>query len=254
MKIYKNSDLKTVKKEDIKNFEDVALLIESCSETYKNLLHRHFEYQKMREDGIWKEVYPTVETISKKAKCNEKTVDRFNSDLSAVVHHRRRWKGGKQTSNVYQMNKIFYQYMKAFWRLGLFKEGNPFQIWWEWIKKLWLDCNCDHLRFMNKVWNYKSPKSNSLDGTSEQPSEKMSLGENGKCPSSFNPLSEAMKICTDFVPSSKIQEMEAFLLRKTRDAINDLKWYAVDQKRHITNHVAFFTDALRRAFMKRKNC
>ena len=97
-------------------------------------------------------------------------------------------------SNVYQMNKIFYQYMKAFWRLGLFKEGNPFQIWWESIKKLWLDSNCDHLRFMNKVWNYKSPKSNSLDGTSEQPSEKMSLGENGKCPSSFNPLSRSYEL------------------------------------------------------------
>lgn len=246
MKIYKNQALKILKPEDFKTFDDIALLMESTSKSYRGLLHRHFELQKMREDGILKEVYPTIETISEKVGCSEKTVDRFNSDLAAVVPHRRRYKNGRQTSNVYRMNKVVYQYMKAFWRLGLWKAGNNFEIWWQWIKKIWLDCGSDHLRFMNKVWNHKPPSNNKLDSSSEQGSEKMSLGENRKCPSSSNPLSEVLKICISFVPSSEIKKIESLLLRKMRDAANDLKWYAMGPGNLIRSFPGFFADMLRR--------
>lgn len=251
MKLFKNETFKKIKSEDIKTFDDIALLMESASKTYNDLLHQHFEYQKRREDGIWKEVYPTIHRISKEVGCSEKTVDRFNSDFSAAVFHRKRFKNGKQTSNVYRMNKVVYQYMKAFWRLGLWKSGNNYKFWWEWIKKIWQECGCDHMAFMNKVWNYKSPKSKEINDGCEQRSKKMSLGENQKCPSSSNLLSGMIDRCTGWVPSSEIRKMDYLLKKKIEDSIRDMKWYASNGNT-IHSYQGFFADMLRRNLAPRK--
>lgn len=252
MKVYKNQIFKSVKAEDIRTFDDIALLMESASKTYNDLLHQHFEYQKMCEDGILKEVYPTIETIAEKVGCSEKTVDRFNADFSAAVFHRRRYRNGKQTSNLYKMNKVVYQYMKAFWRLGLWKAGNNFKFWWEWIKKMWQECGCDHFAFMNKVWNHKPYSSKKIDGSSEQAAKKMSLSNLDKCPSSSNPLSEMIDICTGWVPSSEIKKMERLLLSKARDAVNDMKWFSIEQRNKIRSYPGLFADMMRRNLASRK--
>lgn len=229
----RNQHFRSVNKEDIKTFDDLAVIMEGCSKTFRDLLHKHFEYQQRVEDGIWSDVYLKVDTIASEADCNEKTVDRFNTDFAALVQKRNRYINGRQTSNVYKMTKTVYQYMKAFWRLGLWKQGNNFDFWWKWIKKIWVDCGCDHLTFMNKVWNHKSNSLKNKDGSYEHGSKKMSLGDLGKCPSSSNSLSQEMNICTGWVPSGDVKKAEDWLRKKIRDSINDVKWYVVDQKHHL---------------------
>lgn len=244
MKI-KNEALRSLKPEDIKTFDDIALLVESASETYFRIAEHHFQLQRRREDGIWKEVFVEIDTIAKAVDCNEKTVDRFNRDMGCIIYKRNRFRNGKQTSNVYTANKVFYQYFKAFWRLGLFKGDLPFKVMWSWIKKLWVNSGCNHEEFMNKVWNRKPGQSNNLNDICKEGSQKMSLGDSGKCPSISNPLTEVMNICTSFVPSSDVRKAEVWLLKKVREAVNDIKWYAVDKKNPIGRFQALFSSRFR---------
>lgn len=242
---FTNEVFKSVKKEDIKTFDDLAVIFEGCSKTYMKLLKNHFEYQRRVDDGIWSDVHVKVDTIASEAECNEKTVDRFNIHLSAIVQKRNRYKNGKQTSNVYKMSKVAYQYMKAFWRLGLWKKGNNFDFWWKWIKQMWIDCGCDHLKFMNKVWNHKPLTHKEKDGNHEQSSEKMSHGNLAKCPSSSNSLSQEMKICTAFVPSEEVRKAESWLRKKIQDSVNDIKWYVVDQKHRLRSFKGLLSSRLK---------
>jgi hypothetical protein len=243
MKIWKNHQLSAVNPTDVKTGDDIFLLMESASKSYQKLLIEHFRYQQMVEDRVIKEVYPSANKLSHDLDISQKTVHRFNKDLACVIFKRNRWKAGKQTSNLYKMSKIFYQYLKAFRRLGLFKVGIRFQERWEWIKKMWMDLGCDHDRFMNKVWSY-SPLRKSKNY--EQGSKKMSLGDFKKCPSSSNSLSLTLENCTDFVPFGKFKEMEEYLQKKIRLSIEDMRWYLKETGKTITNFAAFFGDAMSR--------
>src|SRR5258706_8225969 len=139
MKTYKNIDFKSISPEKIKDFEDINLIFESTSPSYQKLLYRHFQYQQRVDDRIWSDVYCTVATIAKEVQKNERTVHRFHKDLACVIFKKIRRKNGKQTSNTYKMHKTVYQYMKAFWRLGLWKDGVDFKDRWRWIQQLWID-------------------------------------------------------------------------------------------------------------------
>lgn len=251
MKIYRNEALKIIRPEEVKNLDDIAILIDSSSKNYKKLIQRHFDYQKRMEDGIWDGVYPCALEIAKNI-CHEKTVHRFHADLSCIIFKKNRFRGGKQTSNIYRMHKTAYQYLKAFWRLGLWKKGVDFESRWSWIKKMWIECGCNHLAFMNRVWSYKSPNPNKLGSGFEQGLRKMSHGEFQKCPTISNSLSEAMKMCTGWVPDSQVKAMMSLLLNKTRESLNDLKWYVQDQGNSVKSYPGFFSSSLRRHLTPRK--
>jgi len=255
MKLVTNRHFKAIKSEDIKSLDDVAIFIENASPIYRKLLKQHYNYQKRCEDGIWEEVFAGAKFIAAEDEidCNEKTVHRFNADMGAVIFRRRRFKDGKQTSNVYKMNKTFYQFMKAFWRLGLWKEGTNFEIQWRWIKKLWVEVGCDTLAFMNKVWNYKSLKSKDMQDSCEHRVSKMSVGKNDKCPSISNSLSLTLeKYCTGSVPAKKLKEIEARIANGLRLALDDLRWYTGTAGKTVRNHAGFVADALSRRLRPRK--
>lgn len=245
MRLLKNSEAKKILPEKIKSLDDICLILESLSKTYRHLLHFQFDYQKRVEDGIWKEVYVSAKKIAKDAKCNEKTIHRFNQDMCTFVPRRHRWKDGRQTSNVYKMHKVVYQFMKAFWRLGLWKEGVDYDERWLWIKKMWVECGCDTLKFMNKVWNYKPFSKKDKDVGYEQGEKKMSVGENQKCPSSFNSLSMTLdEYSTSWVSQADLKKISALLMRKVRASISDMKWFSIEQGNFIRNFTGLFAQRL----------
>lgn len=252
MKIYKNESFKILKPESIKDFDDIALIFESISKNYKNILHYHFQLQERVEDRIWSDVYMKAETIAANCECDERTVHRLHKDLSAIIFKKKRYKNGKQTSNVYKMHKLFYQFMKAFRRLGLWKEGVNFKERWKWIKELWLKSGCDTGQFINNVYNYKSNKNKGLSIGCKQGGKNLSVSDIPKCQSSFLPLSEAMKICTNWVPSEKLKEIESFIMRKVRWAMEDMKWYVLEKHKTIYSYTGFFADALKRSLNPKK--
>jgi len=235
VKLVTNTHLKALKPEEIQTLDEVSFIIEHASPTYLKLLKQHFDYQQRVEDGIWPEVYVSAKYIAKKdVLCDEKTVHRFNADMQSVIFRRRRFKDGKQTSNVYKMNKNFYKFMKAFWRLGLWKPGTHFETQWIWIKKLWVEYGSDTTRFMNKVWGYKPLKSKDMNTPFEQFKSKMSVGKSDKCPSSSNSLSSTLEeYSTPAVPTHKLQEIENLLRNGLRKSMEDIRWYSSQAKKSL---------------------
>jgi len=245
MRLLKNEEAKKILPEKIKSLDDICLIFESISKTYRHLLHFQFDLHKRVDDGIWKEVYMSAKRMAKEAECNEKTVHRFNQDMHAFVARRNRYKDGKQTSNVYRMHKVVYKFMKSFWRLGLWKEGVDYDERWIWIKKMWVECGCDTIRFMNKVWNHKPLSKKDKQTSYEQPDKKMSVGENEKCPSSSKSLSMTLdEYSTSWVSHADLKKISSFLLRKVRASISDMKWFSLEQGHFIRNFTGLFAERL----------
>jgi len=244
VKLFKNTAFQSVKAESIKNMDDLIVIIDSLSKNYKSLLCYSFHQFKKVEDGIWKGYFQTASTIASKNHCCDKTVYRFTNDLSCLIFRKKRWKDGKQTSNTYKMHKTAYQFLKAFWRLGLFKVGVDFEERWSWIKKMWLDCGSDTLKFMNKVWNYKPLKPKNKRTTYEHEQKKMSVGDNGKCPSTSYSLTLTLEDCTTWVPSKDLKNIERLLNKKLHAAIGDIKWLALEQGRKITSYSGLLAERL----------
>jgi len=244
MKLVPNKLLKNLKADEIQTLDEISFILDHASPTYLKLLKQHFDYQQRVEDGIWPEVYVSAKYIAKKdVLCDEKTVHRFNADMGSVIFRRRRFKDGKQTSNVYKMNKTFYKFMKAFWKLGLWKAGTHFETQWAWIKKLWIEYGCDTTLFMNKVWSYKSLKDKGKQTSYEQAKSKMSVGFSDKCPSSSKALSITYEYSTSVVPATRLREIESLLKTRIRQAMEDVHWYAARGKL-IRNFVGLFSERL----------
>lgn len=242
MNLYKNDTLLKISAEDIKNFDDISFILESCSKSFLKMIFYHFRKQHMIEDRLIKEMYYGAARIGKDNACCEKTVHRFNRALSCVIFKRNRFKDGKQTSNSYEMHKVFYQYLKAFWRLGLFKKGADYEKRWHWIKKMWVDCSSSPMAFMNKVWNHKPLTPKEKKKAYEHSQKKMSYGESQKCPTNLNSLSLTSINGTEWVSDVHLKEIENLLRRKMTDTFSDLKWYALEKGRNIRSWPGIFAD------------
>jgi hypothetical protein len=253
MKAFKNSQFKEITSEKIKTIDDLILIFDSVSKKNRDLIFFFFDYQRAAEEGrLPKGIIFGISTIAKKMKkefkcpCTEKTIDRFIRDLGGIVQHRQRIIGGKQSSNEYRMPKHIFKFLRWFWRLGLWKRGNKFSQTWNWIKKKWIDCDCDETKFMNMIYNYKSKSSKEKKGGCEQSTKKMSLGENAKCPSSLYSLSSILdEYGTGVVPLKNLKEIEVFLIQKFRHVFEDIKWFALEKGNRVRDFRGLFNNRLK---------
>lgn len=243
MKFFKNSHLKNINSEQLATLDDMRIIFQCSSSTYLQLLNYHFEMQCKVQDGIWKQVYQRVQTISKKNGCEERTVHRFHKDCANFILRKKRWKDGKQTSNIYRMNKTFYRFMKAFSKLGLFRPDVNFSERWEWIEKLWEKSVFDVTRFINNVYNSNPISLRKLKEGYKQVDSKMSVSSLDKCQSNSSLTSNLEEICTGWVPSKEIKELETWLKKKIRHACEDMKWFS-HQGKEIRTHVGLFSNSL----------
>ncbi|MFO7745445.1 MAG: hypothetical protein R6V36_08680 [Psychroflexus sp.] len=227
-KLITQISLRTINPEAYKDFNNFICFLEQLSRKNRDIFHFFWESDKRERSGYLSGIYPTTATIGKKVGCNEKTVDRYNKNCHSVVAHKRRTKGGKQTSNLYKLNNHARKWLRICDKVGLFKHRQNSHAFNEILKLLSFlhqQFGSNWERIMKALNKHKGYVNKGLKDDFKQAKIKMSLGDALKCPSSSYSSSSYPRICTSSVHIKGVKDFKRWLHNQVKRSLDDFEWF-----------------------------